>query len=244
MAQVPSSDRIAQDAAALITEAKRALTMMKQAGVAGFDLEPGTVETLRSWERPICAPGISGSESLADIRSDLGECVRCKLNRARTHVVFGAGDPKARLVFVGEGPGAEEDRQGLPFVGAAGDLLTKMIVAMKFSRETVYICNIVKCRPPGNRNPETDEIETCIPFLKRQLNAIQPEFIVTLGKVAAHSLLETGTPISRLRGQIQHWGEIPVMPTFHPAFLLRQPERKRDVWEDMKQVMGRMGIAL
>ncbi|MFH1981091.1 MAG: uracil-DNA glycosylase [Pseudomonadota bacterium] len=243
MAQVPSH-RFAQDAAALIEEAKRSLALMKRAGAAGFDLAPGSVEILKSWEQPIFVPATPDRESLAEIRTDLGECVRCKLSRSRTHVVFGAGDPAARLVFVGEGPGAEEDRQGLPFVGAAGDLLTKMIVAMKLTRETVYICNIVKCRPPENRNPEPDEIGTCIPFLKRQLRAIRPDVIVTLGGIAAHSLLDTTTAISRLRGQIHEWEGVPVMPTFHPAFLLRTPAHKREVWEDMKQVMQRLGISL
>jgi len=233
------------EAASIIEDAKSFFELMKRNGVAGFDLAPGTVEILASWDRPNASPALTSvSETLEDIHAELGDCSRCKLHRGRNHIVFGAGASSARLVFVGEGPGAEEDRQGLPFVGAAGDLLTSIIGAMKLSRETVYICNIVKCRPPNNRNPEAEEITTCIPFLKRQLRAIKPEFIVTLGKVAAHSLLNSDTFISRLRGRFHDWEGIPVMPTYHPAYLLRSPERKRDVWEDMKQVMQRMGIPL
>lgn len=244
-------------AAELIEEARRTLISLKQSGRDGFDLAPSSFELMKAWGQPaasqrmIRAEGTaetgedadSTAESLPAIQADLGNCTRCHLSEKRQHIVFGAGADDARIVFVGEGPGAEEDRQGLPFVGAAGDLLTNIIKAMTFSRETVYICNIVKCRPPQNRNPTPDEIETCLPFLKRQLVAIQPDIIVTLGGVAAHSLLETTTPISRLRGRFQEWQGIPVMPTFHPAFLLRNPEKKREVWEDMKQVMRRLGIS-
>jgi uracil-DNA glycosylase family 4 len=226
------------DAMALIEEAKWSMEQLKRFGVTGFDLAPDTLEILDGWDRPLDSPKQRSTvESLEDIRADLGDCTRCKLHQGRKNIVFGAGDDTARLVFVGEGPGAEEDRQGVPFVGAAGDLLTRIIDAMKLSRDTVYICNIVKCRPPKNRNPEPDEIDTCIPFLKRQLTAIKPDLIVTLGKVAAHSLLGTDTYISRLRGRFHDWQGIPVMPTYHPAYLLRNPEHKRHVWEDMKQVM-------
>ena len=226
----------------MIAETQQSLTLLQRAGISGFDLAAESEAILTAWERPISPAAAPARESLMDIREDVGDCTRCKLSSGRTHIVFGDGDPGARLVFVGEGPGAEEDRQGVPFVGAAGNLLTNIIGAMKLSRETVYICNIVKCRPPGNRTPESDEIATCIPFLKRQLEAIQPEIICTLGAVATHSLLDVTTPISRLRGRFHDWQGIPVMPTFHPAFLLRNPERKREVWEDMKQVMRRMGI--
>lgn len=242
--QSPPSLNYRQEAAALIAETQRSLALLKRAGISGFDLAAESEAILNEWEQPIRTPAAPDRESLAHIREDLGDCIRCKLSRGRTHIVFGEGDTKARLVFVGEGPGAEEDRQGVPFVGAAGELLTNIIGAMKLSRETVYICNIVKCRPPGNRTPESDEIATCIPFLKRQIGAIRPDIICTLGAVATHSLLDTDTPISRLRGRFRDWQGIPVMPTFHPAFLLRNPERKREVWEDMKQVMGKMGIAL
>jgi DNA polymerase len=165
------------------------------------------------------------------------------LCRQRHCIVFGAGNPKARLVFVGEGPGREEDRQGEPFVGAAGELLTRIIQAIKMTREEVYIGNIVKCRPPGNRNPLPEEIETCLPFLKRQLAVIQPDFIVALGKVAAQTLLETEVPISRLRGRFHLFEGIRLMPTYHPAYLLRNPAKKRDVWEDMKLLMKELGHA-
>jgi uracil-DNA glycosylase len=176
---------------------------------------------------------------LDEVRRALGDCKRCKLCSGRKNLVFGVGNPKARLVFVGEGPGAEEDNQGIPFVGAAGQLLTKMIVAMGFSRDEVYICNVVKCRPPGNRNPEPDEIEACQPFLEAQLNAIRPSVIVTLGKFAAQTLLRTDTPITRLRGQWREYVGIPLMPTFHPAYLLRNPAEKKAAWMDLKAVMGR-----
>jgi DNA polymerase len=179
--------------------------------------------------------------SLEEVRNDLGDCTRCKLCSGRTHIVFGVGNPKAELVFVGEGPGADEDEQGIPFVGKAGQLLTKMIEAMGFSRDEVYICNVVKCRPPNNRNPEPDEIEACSPFLRAQLASIRPKVIVTLGKCAAQSLLGDGTPITRLRGNWREYGGIPVMPTFHPAYLLRSPAEKKNAWADLRQVIKRLG---
>ncbi|MFP4347080.1 MAG: uracil-DNA glycosylase [Thermodesulfobacteriota bacterium] len=180
-------------------------------------------------------------EFLKDIQGDLGDCRRCKLCERRTHIVFGTGNAEARLMFVGEGPGRDEDLQGEPFVGAAGRLLTKIIQAIQLTREEVYIANIIKCRPPGNRNPEPEEIRTCYPFLERQIQAIRPEFICALGSFAARTLLSTTQPISRLRGRFHDYKGIKVVPTFHPAFLLRNPERKRDVWEDMKMLMREMG---
>ena len=188
----------------------------------------------------------AGAEGLRVIREDLGDCRRCKLAPGRKKIVFGAGDPAAPLVFVGEAPGENEDRQGEPFVGAAGELLTKMIAAMGFTREQVYICNIIKCRPPGNRNPEPDEIAACEPFLVRQLGAIAPRVIVTLGKFAAQALLRSDAPISALRGRWKRYQGVALMPTFHPAFLLRTPSAKREVWDDLKQVMtelDRLGVA-
>ena len=176
---------------------------------------------------------------LDEVRRALGDCKRCKLCSGRKNLVFGVGNPKARLVFVGEGPGAEEDNQGIPFVGAAGQLLTKMIAAMGYARDEVYICNVVKCRPPGNRNPEPDEIEACQPFLEAQLNAIRPSVIIALGKFAAQTLLRTDTPITRLRGQWREYVGIPLMPTFHPAYLLRNPAEKKAAWTDLQAVMGR-----
>jgi uracil-DNA glycosylase len=180
------------------------------------------------------------------VREELGDCRRCKLAGGRKNLVFGVGNPDAALVFVGEAPGADEDASGEPFVGKAGQLLTKMIAAMGFAREDVYICNILKCRPPGNRNPEPDEIEQCEPFLKKQLAAIRPRMIVALGKFAAQCLLRSDAPISALRGKFSSYEGIPLMPTFHPAFLLRTPSAKREVWSDLQQVMGeldRLGIA-
>jgi DNA polymerase len=176
------------------------------------------------------------TETLDMIRADLGDCRRCKLYKGRRHIVFGAGDPKARLVLVGEGPGYDEDLQGLPFVGAAGQLLTRILAAIQLSREDVYICNIIKCRPPKNRNPEPDEIAACIPFLHRQIKVIRPRFICALGTFAAQTLLQKTTPISALRGRFHSYEGIPVLPTYHPAFLLRSPEKKRDVWEDMQKL--------
>jgi len=182
---------------------------------------------------------------LDEVRRALGDCKRCKLCSGRKNLVFGVGNPKARLVFVGEGPGAEEDAQGIPFVGAAGQLLTKMVAAMGYSRDEVYICNVVKCRPPGNRNPEPDEIESCQPFLEAQLDAIRPAVIIALGKFAAQTLLRTATPITRLRGQWREYVGIPLMPTFHPAYLLRSPGEKKAAWADLQAVMARFpkGVA-
>lgn len=181
-------------------------------------------------------------ETLDAIRREIGDCRRCRLSKTRKRIVFGAGNPHARLVFVGEGPGYDEDRSGEPFVGEAGQLLTKIIQAMKLTREEVYICNVIKCRPPGNRNPEADEIKTCAPFLKRQIAAIKPEFICALGTFAAQNLLKTAEPISRLRGKFYDYKGIQIMPTFHPAYLLRNPSKKREVWEDVQKVMKGLGI--
>ena len=171
------------------------------------------------------------------MREELGECTRCKLHRHRTQIVFGVGNPKASLVFVGEAPGADEDAQGEPFVGRAGQLLTKIIQAMGMQREDVYICNIIKCRPPSNRTPETEEILACQPFLVKQLQAIRPKFICALGGPAAQTLLRTKEPISRLRGKFYDFHGIPLLPTYHPAFLLRNPYEKKTVWEDMKLLL-------
>ena len=181
---------------------------------------------------------------LEEVRAQIGECTRCKLHKGRHNIVFGVGDPKARLMFVGEAPGEDEDLQGFPFVGKAGQLLTKMIEAMGLKRDDVYICNTVKCRPPNNRNPEPDELEACEPFLKGQLAAVKPEVIVTLGKFAAQSLLRDASPVSRLRGHWREYEGIPLMPTFHPAYLLRSPGEKGKVWDDLKQVMKKLNLPL
>jgi DNA polymerase len=182
---------------------------------------------------------------LPRVRDELGDCTRCKLSGGRQNIVFGVGNANAPLVFVGEAPGADEDKQGEPFVGAAGQLLTKMIIAMGLQREDVYICNIIKCRPPGNRNPEPDEIAACEPFLKQQLAAIRPRMIVCLGKFATQCLLRSDASISQLRGRFHAYEGIPLMPTFHPAYLLRNPASKREVWADLQLVMvelDRLGI--
>jgi DNA polymerase len=177
-------------------------------------------------------------ETLEALRADLGDCQRCKLAGGRTNLVFGVGNPRSRLVFVGEGPGADEDAKGEPFVGRAGQLLTEIITkGMRLRREDTYICNVVKCRPPGNRNPEPDEVEACEPFLVRQLRAIGPEVIVALGKFAAQTLLRSKTPITQLRGRWFDYHGMMLMPTFHPAYLLRNPGEKRVVWEDIQKVM-------
>jgi DNA polymerase len=178
------------------------------------------------------------SRSLEQIREELGDCRRCKLCSGRTNIVFGVGNPKAELVFVGEGPGADEDAQGIPFVGKAGQLLTKMIEAMGLQRADVYICNVVKCRPPNNRNPEPDEVQACEPFLRAQLGSIGPKVIVTLGKVAVQALLNDSTPITRLRGNWREYCGIKLMPTYHPAYLLRNPAEKRNAWSDLQKVMA------
>ena len=179
-------------------------------------------------------------ESLEEVRADLGDCQRCALSQGREQIVFGAGSAAARLVLVGESPGRKEDQQGIPFVGEAGRLLERILFAMGFKREDVYICNIQKCRPPKNRDPLPKEVAACVPFLKRQLAALQPQLIVTLGSFASQTLLETSQPIQELRGHWQSYADIAVMPTYHPAFLLRNPAAKREVWEDMKQVMARL----
>jgi DNA polymerase len=180
-----------------------------------------------------------GSEEVLDqIALELEGCTRCGLHRFRKNIVLGEGDPHARLVFVGEGPGEEEDFQGRPFVGPAGQLLNRIIEAMGFERHEVFIANVVKCRPPGNRTPRPEEVGTCGPFLFRQLRAISPQVICALGSAAAQTLLETRERISQMRGRMHRWQGIMVMPTFHPSYLLRHQEHKRAVWEDMKQVMA------
>ncbi len=192
----------------------------------------GAQQANRSFERP----------SLEQIRADLGDCTRCKLHQmGRRQIVFGVGNPDAALMFVGEGPGGDEDRIGEPFVGAAGQLLTKIIQGMKMQREEVYIANIVKCRPPRNRDPEPDEVEQCEPFLRAQIDAVQPQVIVALGRYAAQALLRTNRGIMGMRGNWASYQDIPVMPTLHPEDLLRNASGKRPVWEDMKAVLRHLG---
>jgi uracil-DNA glycosylase family 4 len=181
-------------------------------------------------------------DTLELTRENLGECTRCRLHKQRNKIVFGAGNPRAELVFVGEGPGHDEDLQGLPFVGRAGKLLTQMIEAMGLQREDVYICNVVKCRPPENRKPEEDEVATCSPYLYRQLDAIAPKAIVCLGAVAAQTLLKTADPISRFRGTWFDFRGTKLLPTYHPAYLLRNPAAKGEVWKDLQKVMALLGL--
>lgn len=225
------------------------LTFYEELGVRGVSRDPrwrergetaATGEAAPSGTLPegsMAGAGDPAAELVA-IREDLGECTRCKLSTlGRTHIVFGTGNPRARLMFVGEAPGADEDVQGEPFVGRAGQLLTKIIQSIGLERADVYIANVIKCRPPGNRNPEPDEVSQCQPFLLRQIDAIRPRVIVALGTHAAHALLGTDAPISRIRGRVHPFRHgASLIPTFHPAYLLRSPERKREVWDDMKKV--------
>lgn len=185
---------------------------------------------------------MSRREKMGFLRECLGDCQRCALSQSRKNIVFGDGSPNAELVFVGEAPGYHEDKQGIPFVGDSGNLLNKMIEAMGLQRETVYICNVLKCRPPNNRNPAPDEIQRCSPFLYKQLEAISPRAIVTLGRFASQSLLQTEMSMGKMRGRWHDWRGVPVMPTFHPAYLLRTPEDKRLAWEDLQKVMNMMGL--
>lgn len=175
--------------------------------------------------------------TLEDVKQELGDCQRCSLGRLRTNLVFGEGNPKSGLVFVGEAPGGDEDIQGRPFVGRAGQLLTRIVEAMGLKRKDVYICNILKCRPPGNRNPRPDEINACEPFLIKQLKVIKPQVICALGTFASHTLLKTDVPITVLRGKFHAYQGIQLMPTYHPAYLLRNPGAKKQVWEDVQKIM-------
>ena len=223
----------------LVNEVRAWLAWAQDGGLQNFAPQPRkeAAEAMRPEPEPKVKLPL-----LDAVSAELGDCTRCKLHRTRTNIVFGVGNPDARLMFVGEAPGEDEDLQGFPFVGKAGQLLTKMIEAMGLRRDDVYICNTVKCRPPNNRNPEPDELLACEPFLKGQLGAVKPEVIVTLGKFAAQALLREQTPISRLRGQWREYEGVPLMPTFHPAYLLRSPGEKGKVWEDLKQVMGKLGL--
>ncbi len=182
----------------------------------------------------VAAP--AAGPSLEAIRADIGDCQRCKLSEGRQNIVFGQGHPQAQLMFVGEAPGADEDEQGLAFVGRAGQLLTKIIEAIGMTRDEVFIANVIKCRPPQNRNPEPDEITTCQPFLEAQIQAIRPRVLVGLGKFGAQWLLKTAEPISKLRGRFGDYQGIAVMPTYHPAYLLRDPSKKKEAWADMQSV--------
>ncbi|MFQ5989083.1 MAG: uracil-DNA glycosylase [Candidatus Methylomirabilales bacterium] len=201
----------------------------------GLDFLPGGPE-VSPQEKPRSERELllSGTLTLQEIRHVLGECTRCKLHPHRTQIVFGVGNPQADLVFVGEAPGADEDAQGEPFVGRAGQLLTRMIEAIGLKREEVYICNVLKCRPPNNRTPEPDEIASCEPFLIGQLKAINPKLICALGGIAVSALLKTKAPLSKLRGRFHDYHGIPLLVTYHPAYLLRNPNEKRTAWQDLQ----------
>jgi DNA polymerase len=215
----------------MISDLKTYLEYLKGMGIVSIPVSESIPEKVTRSE----------NLTLADVRKELGDCKRCKLHRGRKTIVFGEGNEKATLMFIGEGPGFDEDIQGRPFVGKAGQLLTKIIQSINLQREEVYIANIIKCRPPQNRNPEPDEIESCNPFLIKQIDVIRPKVICALGTFSAQTLLKTNAKITALRGKLYDLEGIKVIPTYHPAFLLRNPERKREVWEDMKKIVELLG---
>jgi DNA polymerase len=220
----------------VIQDLKGQIELRREWGMEGYALPPEVLEPLASGAGPS-----GGPKTLEELEASCQGCTLCGLHEGRTQVVFGVGSPKAEVVFVGEGPGREEDIQGEPFVGRAGQKLTDIIRAMGFSRTDVYICNAVKCRPPGNRTPTVEEIATCRPYLEAQLAAIGPKVIVALGNPAVRALFDITKGITHLRGSFMEWRGIKVMPTFHPAYLLRNPKAKRQVWEDMKMVLAEIG---
>lgn len=234
------SDKLYHECHEVISQGRAILEDLQEWGFESVIPLPDTapVSAVDQLQQKVSAPHIP--KSVAELETTVSGCSLCPLCEQRNKIVFGAGNPQARLVLVGEAPGREEDEKGYPFVGEAGKLLDKILLAMHLSREEVYICNVLKCRPPDNRDPQPDEIAACEPFLKQQLALIQPEIIVTLGRFAAQELLKTKEPIGKLRGNWHEYEEIPLMPTFHPAYLLRNPSGKRPVWEDMKQVMQRL----
>jgi DNA polymerase len=211
------------------------LEFLRDIGVSSLELRPGRVSDAQP-----AAGSPTSPTGLESIRVEIGDCRRCKLAPSRTNIVFGSGNPNAELVFVGEAPGFDEDQQGLPFVGRAGQLLTKIIESIDIKRDDVYICNVLKCRPPDNRNPEPDEVLACNPFLKKQLATIRPKIVCCLGTFAAQNVLQMASPISKLRGRFHDVDGMRVIATFHPAYLLRSPDKKRDVWEDMKQIRAEL----
>lgn len=244
------------DRASILSSLKAYLEELKESGVDGLPEELCFSDTSASLtqvaEPPVFKSGMQTEqqteqlhETLLTIKKNLGDCHRCNLSKNRKNIVFGNGSDTARIVFVGEGPGAEEDASGEPFVGEAGAILTRIITAMGLTRNGVYICNVVKCRPPENRNPEPDEIAACSPFLERQLKVIKPDVIVALGRFASETLLSTKEPITRLRGKFHDYHGTPLMPTFHPSYLLRNKANKVlfwDVWNDMVQVLKLVGL--
>jgi len=235
MSQFQEQESILNDILDIARGLKAYVAYQAQLGVKGFigaDTEPEIEEVIST-----------SKLTLEDIRAEIGDCTRCALHKSRSRIVFGVGPENAELIFVGEAPGEEEDRQGIPFVGRAGQLLTKIITAMKYSRQEVYIANVNKCRPPNNRDPKPEEVAACEPFLVKQIQVIKPKVIVALGKWAAQTLLKTDTAIGGLRGRFNDYHGIPLMPTYHPAAILRNPSFKKPVWEDMQQVMKLLGKA-
>lgn len=243
----------AEEFTVLTASLKRHLERRRQAGIRFLpkgNLGGGTVATseyaaslMSGTVDDLFSANAAGMEAttLDELRAAIGDCQRCKLCSGRTNIVFGVGNPHAKLLFVGEGPGRDEDLQGEPFVGRAGQLLTDIITrGIGIKREDVYICNVVKCRPPENRNPEPDEVAACEPFLKKQIDLVRPEIIVALGKFAVQTLLQSKVPITKLRGNWHRYHGIKLMPTFHPAYLLRNPADKKLVWEDIKKVIKEM----
>jgi uracil-DNA glycosylase len=250
-------DRVATHRAAVLAETSAAVSMIQEENtlpkparmpersrLAALATPAPKIDLLPPPPKPSLFDAMDrvADDTLLKIRSDLGDCTRCRLHRERNNIVFGDGNPKADLVFVGEGPGRDEDVQGLPFVGRAGKLLTQMIEAMGLQRKDVYICNVVKCRPPENRTPERDEVSTCSPFLLRQIDAIAPKVIVCLGSVAAQTLLETNRGVSHFRGQWLEFRGRRLLATYHPAYLLRNPNAKGEVWKDLQKVMAVLGL--
>ncbi len=225
---------------------KELLSLVKS--VKGQVLNSKNLYVELDWKKPLPAPKKNKvstknhAKQLSDLGHDIAGCQLCSLAKTRKNIVFGDGNASAKIVFVGEAPGADEDEQGLPFVGRAGQLLTKIINAMGLERNDVYICNILKCRPPGNRNPMPDEIRLCEPYLKEQLQLISPQIICALGSFAAKTLLKTETPITTLRGRFHVYEGIKLMPTYHPAYLLRNPSAKKQVWEDVQLIMKELEL--
>ena len=236
----------------IIDETIKSLEEMKRSGVTHVEVSRETLEELGKPPRPpavATAGRIVSQDSSTDVAAELAAievrakaCTKCKeLSRCRHSVVFGVGNPRAELMFIGEAPGADEDAQGVPFVGRAGQLLTKIILAMGYQREDVYISNIIKCRPPENRTPFPDEVTNCLPYVLAQIELVQPKVIVALGATALRSLLDIQLGITKMRGHWYTFRDIPIMPTFHPAYLLRNPPAKREVWDDMKSVLEKLG---
>lgn len=224
----------------IVDETIAALEELKRSGVTHVEVSRETLAELS--KAPVRAAAKPTAGGLDEIRAEALACKRCsELARCRNTVVFGVGNPHAELMFIGEAPGADEDEQGEPFVGRAGQLLTKIIEAMGYRREEVYIANVLKCRPPQNRVPEPHEVANCLPFLHRQIDTIQPKVMVALGATAVRALLDVQLGITKMRGNWYTFRDIPIMPTFHPAYLLRNPPAKREVWEDMKTVLGKLG---